>query len=61
MHTGEFGVVYRAHLIGWGDSTTPELVAVKTLRGSELFMFNRSMHAHSKFSLIATLVLYITE
>ena len=32
--TGEFGVVYRAHLIGRGDSTVPELVAVKTLKGA---------------------------
>ena len=35
FYTGEFGVVYRAHLIGWEDSTVPELVAVKTLKGAE--------------------------
>ena len=33
--SGEFGVVYRAHLIGRGNSTVPELVAVKTLKGAE--------------------------
>ena len=31
--TGEFGVVYRGHLIDWQGTKPTELVAVKTLKG----------------------------
>ena len=31
--TGEFGEVYKAHLIAWHGQGDPRIVAVKTLRG----------------------------
>lgn len=33
MNTGEFGIVYRAHLTGYQGKAEPGLVAVKTLKG----------------------------
>ena len=33
--SGEFGVVYRGQLTGWGNSNSTELVAVKTLKGND--------------------------
>ena len=39
-YTGEFGVVYKAHLIKWYGHGMPQTVAVKTLRGtSELLSY----------------------
>ena len=35
--TGEYGIVYKAHLIRGG---LPKLVAVKTVKGKHLFKFN---------------------
>ena len=33
MHAGEFGLVYKAHLVKFTRPETPEIVAVKTLKG----------------------------
>ena len=32
LHVGEFGIVYKAHLVKLGQSI-PEVIAVKTLKG----------------------------
>ena len=35
LHTGAFGIVYRASLSDWGESRR-DLVAVKTLKGMKI-------------------------
>ena len=33
LFAGEFGIVYKAHLIKWHGNGDPKIVAVKTLKG----------------------------
>jgi len=34
LFTGEFGIVYKAHLTQWHGQGAPKVVAVKTLKGA---------------------------
>ena len=33
---GEFGVVYKAHLVNWQENQLPQAVAVKTVKGNRI-------------------------
>ena len=35
IYLGEFGVVYKAHLVKWHGYGDPQMVAVKTLKGTQ--------------------------
>lgn len=36
LNTGEFGIVYKAHLIHWHGGGPTKTVAVKTLKGTAI-------------------------
>jgi len=39
LNTGEFGIVYKAHLTHWHGDGPTKTVAVKTLKGTHVVMY----------------------